>query len=130
MPVQNAIEMDISALDIVFSAVESDQAKILEPKFASDKAVISTASAFRYDDDVPILIPGINSKHAKLIVAKKSSGMERLHYTHSQLHHYWPGDNAKADLRIVRRERRYNDLHASPIRRRPKPGSDRPRYPG
>jgi len=75
MPVQNAAEMDISALDIVFSAVESDQAKILEPKFAREKAVISTASAFRYDEDVPILIPGINSEHAKLInVQRKARG--------------------------------------------------------
>jgi len=75
MPVQNAAEMDASALDIVFSAIESDQARILEPKFARDKAVISTASAFRYDEDVPILIPGINSGHAKLIdVQRKTRG--------------------------------------------------------
>jgi len=75
MPVQNAIEMDVSAIDIVFSAVESDQAKVLEPKFAIDKPVISTAAAFRYDDDVPILIPGINSEHAKLLdVQRKSRG--------------------------------------------------------
>jgi len=75
MPVQNAIEMDISPIDIVFSAIESDQAKILEPKFAVAKPVISTASAFRYDDNVPILIPGINSEHAKLLeVQRKSRG--------------------------------------------------------
>jgi aspartate-semialdehyde dehydrogenase len=75
MPVQNATEMDISALDIIFSAVESDQAKILEPKFARDKVVISTASAFRYEEDVPILIPGVNSEHAKLIdVQRKVRG--------------------------------------------------------
>jgi aspartate-semialdehyde dehydrogenase len=73
MPVQNATEMDISALDVVFSAIESDQAKILEPKFARDKAVISTASAFRYDEDVPILIPGINSEHAKLITVQRKA---------------------------------------------------------
>jgi len=75
MPVQNANEMDVSALGIIFSAIESDQAKVLEPKFARDKAVISTASAFRYDEDVPILIPGINSEHAKLInVQRKTRG--------------------------------------------------------
>ena len=75
MPVRNAIEMDVSALDIVFSAIESDQAKILEPRFAKDKAVISTASAFRYEEDVPILIPGINSEHAKLVnVQRKARG--------------------------------------------------------
>jgi aspartate-semialdehyde dehydrogenase len=73
MPVQNATEMDISALDIVFSAIESDQAKILEPKFAREKAVISTASAFRYDEDVPILIPGINSEHAELIHVQRKA---------------------------------------------------------
>jgi len=75
MPVQDATEMDISAIDIVFSAIESAPAKVLEPKFASEKPVVSTASAFRYDDDVPILIPGINSGHAKLLdIQRKSRG--------------------------------------------------------
>jgi aspartate-semialdehyde dehydrogenase len=75
MRVQNAAEVDASTLDIIFSAIESDQAKILEPKFARDKAVVSTASAFRYDEDVPILIPGINSPHAKLIdIQRKKRG--------------------------------------------------------
>jgi aspartate-semialdehyde dehydrogenase len=75
MPVQNAAEIHVSALDIIFSAIESDHAKTLEPKFARDKAVISTASAFRYDEDVPVLIPGINSEHAKLIdVQRKARG--------------------------------------------------------
>ena len=75
MKVQNAIEMNVSDIDIVFSAIESDQAKILEPKFAIDRPVISTASAFRYDDDVPVLIPGINSEHTKLLdVQRKSRG--------------------------------------------------------
>jgi len=73
MPVQNAATMDASSIDIIFSAIESSQAKILEPKFAADKAVISTASAFRYDHDVPILIPGINSNHAKLIDFQRKS---------------------------------------------------------
>ncbi len=79
MRVQNAVEMDASTLDIIFSAIEADQAKILEPEFARDRAVISTASAFRYDEDVPILIPGINSGHAKLIdVQRKSRGWKGL----------------------------------------------------
>ena len=75
MPVQSATDMNTSNIDIIFSAIESSEARILEPKFAADKPVISTASAFRYDDDVPILIPGINSSHAKLIdVQRKSRG--------------------------------------------------------
>ena len=73
MPVQNASEMDVSDLDIIFSAIESDQAKILEPRFAKDKPVISTASAFRYDEDVPILIPGINSEHTRLIDVQRKA---------------------------------------------------------
>jgi aspartate-semialdehyde dehydrogenase len=65
--VQNASEMDVAGVDVVFSAVESEQAQVLEPKFAATKPVISTASAFRYEKDVPILIPGINSEHAALL---------------------------------------------------------------
>jgi aspartate-semialdehyde dehydrogenase len=67
MPVLNANEMDVSCVDLIFSAIESDQAQVLEPKFAATKPVISTASAFRYEKDVPILIPGINSEHVGLI---------------------------------------------------------------
>jgi aspartate-semialdehyde dehydrogenase len=67
LPVQNAAEMDISNLDVVFSAIESDQAQLLEPKFAASKPVISTASAFRYEKDVPILIPGVNSAQLALL---------------------------------------------------------------
>ncbi|MDD5127736.1 MAG: aspartate-semialdehyde dehydrogenase [Dehalococcoidales bacterium] len=65
--VQNAAEMDPTSVDVIFSAIESDQAKVLEPKFAVSTPVISTASAFRYEKDVPILIPGINSAHAALL---------------------------------------------------------------
>ncbi len=73
LPVQNASEMDISGVDVIFSAIESDQAQILEPKFAATKPVISTASAFRYEKDVPILIPGINSAHARLIKQQRKA---------------------------------------------------------
>ena len=71
--VQNALEMDISNVDIIFSAIESDQAQILEPKFAATRPVISTASAFRYEKDVPVLIPGINSEQAALIKVQRQA---------------------------------------------------------
>jgi aspartate-semialdehyde dehydrogenase len=67
MPVINAEEFDARAVDIVFTAVESDAAKIIEPKYAESTPVISTASAFRYSDDVPIFIPGVNNDHVALI---------------------------------------------------------------
>ncbi|MFZ2037671.1 MAG: aspartate-semialdehyde dehydrogenase [Dehalococcoidales bacterium] len=73
LTVQNAAEMDISSVDLIFSAIESDQAQILEPKFAATKPVISTASAFRYEKDVPILIPGVNSKQAALLNYQKQN---------------------------------------------------------
>jgi aspartate-semialdehyde dehydrogenase len=73
LPVQNAQDLEISEIDLVFSAIESDQAKILEPKFAATKPVISTASAFRYEDDVPILIPGVNSSQAALLKQQKKN---------------------------------------------------------
>jgi len=67
LPVENGAEMDAAAVDIVFSAVESDAAKELEPKYAKTTAVLSTASAFRYEADVPIMVPGVNLDHCALI---------------------------------------------------------------
>ena len=67
MKVQDAAQFDAQSVDIVFTAVESDAAKELEPMYAQTTPVISTASAFRYFDDTPILIPGVNSDHARLL---------------------------------------------------------------
>ncbi|HEX8552220.1 MAG TPA: aspartate-semialdehyde dehydrogenase [Abditibacteriaceae bacterium] len=67
MNVQNSMEFDARSVDIVFTAVESDAAKELEPRYAATTPVISTASAFRYFDDVPIIIPGVNNSHAELL---------------------------------------------------------------
>lgn len=67
MQVVNAEDFDAREVDIVFTAVESDAAKVLEPRYAETTPVISTASAFRYYDDVPIFIPGVNNNHAALI---------------------------------------------------------------
>jgi aspartate-semialdehyde dehydrogenase len=61
--------------DLIFAALESDDAKIIEPKFARTTPVISTAAAFRYEPDVPILIPGINDSHAELLnIQRKNRG--------------------------------------------------------
>jgi aspartate-semialdehyde dehydrogenase len=74
LDVQNAENLDASAYDIVFSAVESEQAAILEPRFAETTPVISTASAFRYEKDVPILIPGVNPEQASLLKLQRARG--------------------------------------------------------
>ena len=75
MTVKKIDEIDVAELDLVFSAVESNAAKDIETKFAKDVPVISTSSAYRYEDDVPILIPGINDEQAELLeVQKKNRG--------------------------------------------------------
>ena len=67
LPVQEASRLDPGSVDVVFSAVESDAARELEPAYAAVVPVLSTASAFRYEEDVPIIIPGVNLAHATLI---------------------------------------------------------------
>src|SRR5207247_8105793 len=64
LTVENGDGLELTGVDIVFSAVESDAARVLEPQYAKTTAVLSTASAFRYEDDVPILVPGVNLAHA------------------------------------------------------------------
>ena len=63
MVTEDSSRFDPSSVDLVFSAVESEQARSLEPNYAEHTPVVSTASAFRYEQDVPILIPGINNQH-------------------------------------------------------------------
>jgi aspartate-semialdehyde dehydrogenase len=65
--VVDARQLDPRSVDLVFSAVESDAARPLEESFAPHVPVVSTASAFRYEDDVPIVVPGVNHEHAALV---------------------------------------------------------------
>jgi aspartate-semialdehyde dehydrogenase len=67
LPVENGDGLNVAGIDVVFSAVESDAARVLEPQYAKTTAVVSTASAFRYEDDVPTLVPGVNIEHATQI---------------------------------------------------------------
>lgn len=73
MTVRRIDELDVSQLDMVFSAVESGAARDIETKMAADVPVISTSSAFRYEDDVPMLIPGINDEQAELLEVQKKN---------------------------------------------------------
>ncbi|MBU0586144.1 aspartate-semialdehyde dehydrogenase [Candidatus Micrarchaeota archaeon] len=68
------IEKDIQQYDVVLSALPSDLAKIVEEKCAKEKPVISTASAYRYDADVPVLVPEVNYGHIPLIEQQKKRG--------------------------------------------------------
>jgi aspartate-semialdehyde dehydrogenase len=67
MVVSKVGDIDKRKFDLIFTALESADAKVIEPSFAQSVPVISTAAAFRYEDDVPILIPGVNDEHAQLL---------------------------------------------------------------
>lgn len=62
---ENADGADFSGLDLVLGAVSSDTAKKFAPRIVSSGAVfIDNSSAFRRDEDVPLVIPEINPEDA------------------------------------------------------------------
>ncbi|WP_373047912.1 aspartate-semialdehyde dehydrogenase [Vulgatibacter sp.] len=65
--VQDGSKLDPTSVGLVFSAVDGDTARILEAEYARTTPVVSTASAYRYEEDVPLLIPPVNAEHARLI---------------------------------------------------------------
>ena len=74
MTVSKVDEIKPENFDLIFTALESDDAKIIEPKFAKTTPVISTAAAFRYETDVPIIIPGVNDDQADLLKTQSKRG--------------------------------------------------------
>jgi aspartate-semialdehyde dehydrogenase len=75
MTVLLSSELNATDYDVIFTALEADTARELEPKYAATTPVISTASAFRYEEDVPLLIPNVNPEHAKLLdIQRKNRG--------------------------------------------------------
>jgi aspartate-semialdehyde dehydrogenase len=67
MKVEAAEELDAAQVDLVFTAIDSGPARELEPRYAATTPVISTASAFRMESDVPLLLPGVNPEHIALV---------------------------------------------------------------
>ena len=58
--------------DVVLSSLPSDVARASEENFArAGYPVISNASSFRMDEDVPLLIPEINANHLDIIPRQK-----------------------------------------------------------
>ena len=74
MPVVRASDLKLDGIDVVFSAVESDAARELEAGYAARVPVVSTASAYRYEADVPIIIPAVNGDHAELVREQQKRG--------------------------------------------------------
>ncbi len=73
MTVVSVDDLKVNDLDFIFSSIESEAAREIESRFAKDLPVISTSSAYRYEDDVPILIPGINDEQADLLDVQKKN---------------------------------------------------------
>jgi aspartate-semialdehyde dehydrogenase len=73
LKVELAEELALDDVDLVFTALESDAAKALEPRYAQRVPVFSTANAFRYEEDVPILIPGLNPEHTGLLEQQRKA---------------------------------------------------------
>ncbi|WNY25281.1 aspartate-semialdehyde dehydrogenase [Methanolapillus millepedarum] len=60
--------------DIVFSALPADLALTVEPAFAKEGFVVaSNASAFRMQEDIPLVIPEVNPEHLGLIDVQKKN---------------------------------------------------------
>ena len=75
MRVESVDEVDPREYDLAFSALPSSVARRVEARFAEHIPVFSTASAYRYEEDVPVLIPDVNPGHTRLIdVQRKNRG--------------------------------------------------------
>jgi len=67
------VRPDLNA-QLVFSALPASVARDVEPQFAQAGYVVcSNASAFRYADDVPVIIPEINHDHTALLEKQKQT---------------------------------------------------------
>jgi|SRR3954469_13635387 aspartate-semialdehyde dehydrogenase len=63
----SAAEPD-NAPKLIFAALDADIAREMEPRFAATgKQVITNSSAFRMQDDVPLVIPEVNADHIVLL---------------------------------------------------------------
>jgi aspartate-semialdehyde dehydrogenase len=67
-------EPDLAEAPLVFSALPATQALEIEPEFArAGSLVCSNASAFRYESDVPILLPEVNPEHTGLVTVQRKN---------------------------------------------------------
>lgn len=71
--IQSIDEVDLRNIDVIFSAIPSDPAKEIESKFAEYIPVFSTASAYRYEQDIPIFLPIVNAHHAQIIPTQQKN---------------------------------------------------------
>lgn len=73
MPVEDSFSLDPGGVDLIFSALPGHVAKEVEATYARTTPVISTSSAFRNEDDTPILLGGVNFDHARLFEVQREN---------------------------------------------------------
>lgn len=64
-------ELDLDALDVVFSMLPTAEAREIEPRLGARLPVLSTAAAFRMQPDTPLLMPGVNPEHFALLESQR-----------------------------------------------------------
>jgi aspartate-semialdehyde dehydrogenase len=68
----SAAAPDTTTPKLVFAALDATAAQQIEPAFAeAGHAVVSNSSAFRMQEDVPLVIPEVNGDHVALIKTQK-----------------------------------------------------------
>ena len=67
LQIQDARTLCLDDIGVVFAAVETDAARELEPIYARLAPTISTARPHRMDPDIPLVIPGVNLDHLKIV---------------------------------------------------------------
>ncbi len=61
--------------DVVLSGLDAGVARDIEAAFAAaGHAVVSNSSAFRMEEDVPLLVPEVNASHLALLDRKRAGG--------------------------------------------------------
>src|ERR1051326_7014579 len=75
----SAAAPDAGTPKLVFAALDATAAQQIEPAFAeAGHALVSNSSAFRMQEDVPLVIPEVNGDHVALIKSqswyKKNGG--------------------------------------------------------
>ena len=73
MRVRNLEEVSDS-LDLACSALPSELAKEYEARYAEHTPLVSTASAYRYEPDVPVAVLEVNADHLRLLEQQRRRG--------------------------------------------------------
>jgi len=76
MEVYDSNKVNPDDYDMAFSALEANAARTIEANIAKTIPVLSSASAYRYENDIPILLPGVNDNHSDLINEQKKRGWD------------------------------------------------------